>query len=94
MFEYDDTPTEAIAFHKRALPIFAVICILVYFLTGCGSSTHITTQQCTVEQIEEGALISCPDGTEITLQKEREVATIVTYVPVKQECKKRKKKDD
>jgi hypothetical protein len=30
MFEYDDTPTEAIAFHKVALPIFAVICIIIY----------------------------------------------------------------
>jgi len=59
-------------------------------LIGCGNSTNYVTQNCTVNQTETGATISCPDGTIIELEKETEtiIKTVIVNTP-RRLCNKR-----
>jgi hypothetical protein len=53
---------EVIKFHTYALPLFVLFIAMVILLTGCGKRAEfVTSQPCTVEDTEEGAVILCKD---------------------------------
>lgn len=61
--------------------------LAVAFVTGCAKSkmsykNRTVTQNCTVENIGEAAHITCPDGTELTVNPE----TVVVTIEVPTEC--------